>query len=111
VETRSGSEGPLLVELRLARLGRGEEFVAVGPGEVRHEAARVEIARPELDLVEWFENSPEGLEQGFTLGKRLAGEARALVLELAVAFCSTGRDESDDQAEGLGSTCPTRRTR
>ena len=43
---------------------------------------RVEIRRP--GIVEWYLNSAEGLEQGFTLAERPAGEG-ALVLEVAVA--------------------------
>ena len=39
--------GPPLLALRLAALGRGEERVAVAPGEVTSDGARVEIRRPE----------------------------------------------------------------
>ena len=44
--------------------------------------SRVEIHRP--GLVEWYVNSPAGLEQGFTLDERPAGDG-PLVVELAVA--------------------------
>jgi hypothetical protein len=95
VHARTRSDGPPLVELQLARLGRGEDLDPVGPGEVRHEEARVEIDRSELGLVEWFENSPEGLEQGFTLALRPDGEAGAealaLVLELSVEGARASR--------------------
>ena len=78
--TRAGS--PELLALKLTGVGRGETLARVGPGEVSSEGARVEIQRP--GLLEWYENSPAGLEQGFTLQKRPAGEG-PLRLELAVA--------------------------
>ncbi|MBK7949267.1 MAG: FG-GAP repeat protein [Deltaproteobacteria bacterium] len=72
-------------------------------GEVEVVEARIEIARPELGLVEWFVNSDAGLEQGFTLSERPTAATHAtkpgptsdrarrdrqtadLVLELAVS--------------------------
>ena len=68
--TRAGS--PKLLALNLTGVGRGEALARVGPGEVTSNGARVEIRRPEL--VEWYENSPAGLEQGFTLAKRHVGQ-------------------------------------
>ncbi|MCH7645531.1 MAG: FG-GAP repeat protein, partial [Myxococcales bacterium] len=78
--TRTGS--PELLSLNLVGVGRGETLARVGPGEVSSEGARVEIQRP--GLLEWYENSPAGLEQGFTLNERPTGEG-PLRLELAVA--------------------------
>jgi hypothetical protein len=77
--TRAGS--PELLALNLTGIGRGETLAAVGFGEVKSDGARVEIHRPEL--IEWYENSPAGLEQGFTLEERPAGDG-PLRLELAV---------------------------
>ena len=77
--TRAGS--PELLALQLTGVGRGEALAQVGPGKVSSEGARVEIQRP--GLLEWYENSPAGLEQGFTLKQRPAGEG-PLVLELSV---------------------------
>ena len=78
--TRAGS--PELLALQLTGVGRGETLARLGPGEVSSEGAHVEIQRP--GLLEWYENTPSGLEQGFTLHERPAGEG-PLVLELAVA--------------------------
>ena len=44
---------------------------AVGAGQVVAEGARVEVRRP--GLVEWFENSERGLEQGWTVVERPGG--------------------------------------
>ena len=65
-------ENTELLSLTLASVGRVDELVAVPVGEVSSAGARVEIRRP--GLVEWYENSPEGLEQGFTLTQRPGGE-------------------------------------
>lgn len=81
VHDRTARGSLRLVELRLAGLGRGDATEPVGPGEVSHRESRVEIRRP--GLVEWFENSPAGLEQGFTLEDRPAGVG-PLRLDLAV---------------------------
>ena len=54
---------------------------------------RVEYARP--GLVEWWENRPEGLEQGFTVAAPPDGDG-ALVFELALAGAIA--DVEDDEA-------------
>jgi hypothetical protein len=82
VHDRTRAGNPELLALNLVRVGRGETLARIEPGEVTSDGARVEIHRPEL--VEWYKNSPAGLEQGFTLAKRPAGEG-PLRLELAVA--------------------------
>ena len=78
---RTAAGSPALLALRLAGVGRGERLAPVLPGEPSNEGARVEIRRP--GLVEWYENAPAGLEQGFTLAERPEGDG-ALVLELMV---------------------------
>jgi hypothetical protein len=82
VHDRTGVGSPELLCLALAGVGRGEVLVPVAPGEaVVAREGRVEIQRP--GLVEWYLNSPRGLEQGFTLSERPAGEG-PLALELVV---------------------------
>ncbi len=83
VHDRVAAGSPGLVELRVAGLGRGVSLAPVAPGEVTSREARVEIRREAL--VEWYENGPAGLEQGFTLQARPPGEG-PLVVELSVAL-------------------------
>ena len=82
VHDRTTADSPTLVSLSVAGLGRGTALAPVSPGIVRQQADRVEIVRP--GLVEWYENSAQGLEQGFTLPERPQGKG-SLVLTLAVA--------------------------
>jgi hypothetical protein len=82
VHDRTAPGEPRLLDLALVELGRGERLRAVPPGRVASDGARVEIRRP--GLVEWYLNSPEGLEQGFTLERPPAGEG-PLVLVLALS--------------------------
>jgi hypothetical protein len=83
VESRSASASADLLSLSLAGVGRGAVITPAPPAEsVVSERDRVEIRRQ--GIVEWYVNAPRGLEQGFTLTRRPAGEG-ALVLELAVA--------------------------
>lgn len=76
-----GGDAAPLMRLSLVRHGRGDELVAVPPGDVRAEGNRVEIARP--GIVEWFVNSSRGLEHGANLARRPEGRGD-LVLELSV---------------------------
>ena len=77
----TATESSELVGLSLVGLGHGDNLEPVEAGAVNQTGTRVEIRRP--DVVEWYENSAKGLEQGFTLATRKDGEG-ALVLELAV---------------------------
>jgi hypothetical protein len=92
VHDRTRSDSPELLELNLVGVGRGETPAQIGPGEVTSDGARVEIKRP--GLIEWYENSPAGLEQGVTLMEQPAGEG-PLVVELLVrgARASLGEDQ------------------
>jgi hypothetical protein len=82
VHDRTAPGSPELLALRLAGVGRGGSLAPVEAGTIASEGARIEIRRP--GLVEWYLNSPAGLEQGFTLAERPEG-AGPLVLELAAA--------------------------
>jgi hypothetical protein len=86
VHDRTAPGSPELLALELAAIGRGGDLSPVAPGELASEGARVEIRRP--GLVEWYENSPAGLEHGFTLEKRPDGEG-ALTFELTVKRART----------------------
>src|SRR5262249_37077020 len=86
---RTAHGSPELLRVSLVGVGRGAELEAIGPGEVldEHEkSGRVRIRRS--GIVEWYENSPAGLEQGFTLVERPRG-AGPLVVELAIAGART----------------------
>ncbi len=85
IHPRTAPEAPPLAELRLEAFGRDAALQPVGPGALRHEGPRVEIARP--GLLEWYENRPEGLEQGFILAERPRGKGD-LVFVVAVGSAS-----------------------
>jgi hypothetical protein len=70
-----------LVGLSLSGTGRGDALAPVTAGDVARSGKRIEIRRP--GIVEWYENTAKGLEQGFTLEGRPDGEG-ALVLDMAV---------------------------
>ncbi len=74
-------DAPELLSLSLTGIGRRDALAVIEPGEVTSSGARVEIRRE--GLVEWYLNSASGLEQGFTLAERPAGDG-PLVLELAL---------------------------
>ncbi len=81
VVDRIAEDAPQLLALRLQQVGRANSMVPLAPGEVASAGARVEIRRG--SVLEWYVNSPAGLEQGFTLSKRAEGEG-PLVLDLSL---------------------------
>ncbi len=67
--------------LALRALGRGAQLASVGDAEATRHGARIERR---LDgVIEWFAHGLAGLQQGFDIPTRPAGEG-ALVLEIAV---------------------------
>ena len=72
-------------------MGRGDALVPMPPGEVSSQGARVEIRRD--GIVEWYENSAAGLEQGFTLAERPAGEGR---LRVELSLQGARASQADD---------------
>jgi hypothetical protein len=82
VQGRTAPGSPDLLTLSLSAVGREGALAAVAPGELSSQGDRVAIRRP--GLLEWYWNSPAGLEQGFELAERPAGEG-PVVLELALS--------------------------
>jgi len=78
---RMAKGNPRLAGLSLSKIGHGENLKSVAAGTVKQSDLRVEIRRS--GITEWYENTPQGLEQGFTLPERSKGQG-SLVLELTV---------------------------
>jgi hypothetical protein len=88
-------------EVRLGLVGHGRpgNFVRAGAATLKTSGNRVEYQRG--TLTEWYVNEKDGIEQGFTLAERPAGEG-ALMVELSVdgglspvmrdGYVSIGRD-------------------
>jgi len=70
------------VELRLTQIGYGDQLAPVAQAAVQAEANRIEYRRG--TVVEWYVNSPLGLEQGFTLNSPPAGGDGIKPLRLAM---------------------------
>ena len=71
---------------RLRSFGYGAEQTLAADGGWHSADNRVELRRDSQQITEWFVNSPQGVEHGFTLaarpGTHKAGEALRLVMEL-----------------------------
>jgi hypothetical protein len=85
VHDRTALGSSMLAGLSLTGMGRGAQLTPVGVGTVSHTETRVEIRR--VDIIEWYENSVVGLEQGFTLATPTEGDG-PLVLELTLKHAS-----------------------
>ncbi|MBN1850854.1 MAG: FG-GAP repeat protein [Deltaproteobacteria bacterium] len=82
VSDRTTKESVELLGLKTLGMGRGEVLSKVEPkGVIHHDKNRVEIRR--VGFTEWYINSEEGLEHGFTIPKRPKGKGD-LRLELSV---------------------------
>jgi flavodoxin len=88
VVDRVAEGSPQLLALRLEQMGRVNSLAPVAPGKVVSDGNRVEIRRG--SLLEWYVNSPAGLEQGFTLSERTEGEG-PLVLDLLLEGAEASR--------------------
>ena len=68
----------------------------LGPATIQHAGTRVEYVYQD-GLVEWYENGPRGLEQGFLIPRRLSGSGRLVVVgripeNLRSEVSASGRD-------------------
>jgi hypothetical protein len=81
-------DGPEL-RVRLAGYGRGDRLEAPAGGDLIAQGARVEIRKSTPQnrrsaITEWYENTPEGLEQGFTVAAPPAGDPAGGRLRVAL---------------------------
>ena len=95
---QSGEEWTLGVSLRGLR--RSEEYERSGDRTATAGGKRVEIATPFIGLSEWFENRRTGIEQGFTLSRRLRGTGELKIeLDLAGSLQAVAGGSADGAAE------------
>ncbi len=85
IHDRTATGSPRLLGLVLAGVGRGQRLSEPGAGRIASEGSRVEIQHQ--DVLEWYENSDAGLEQGFDLPARPAGDG-PLAIELRIEDAS-----------------------
>lgn len=72
---------------RLKSFGRGAQQSAVGGSTWQAKENRVENRRAEFGLTEYFENRPDGLEQGFILDAKPSGDENlSLILQTSGAL-------------------------
>ena len=110
LEVRSG-EATHQVDWRLQSLGYGAAQIAVPPGELKVSRQHVEIVRGPSptphsalatpQLVEWFNNTPGGLEHGFTLAERPATNSRGEPLRLVLTVTGDLAPQADATGQNL----------
>ncbi|MSU37417.1 MAG: hypothetical protein EXS36_20425 [Pedosphaera sp.] len=110
LEVRSG-EATHQVAWRLDSLGYGAAQITVPAGELKVSGQRVELARGPSPtphsalrvphLVEWFNNTPGGLEHGFTLAERPAANPRGEALSLVLAVTGDLAPQADAAGQNL----------
>jgi len=76
LEVASGRSGslPWALKLQTSWLGRGDQGEALGVASVKANGSRVELRHAGGALTEWYENRPDGLEQGFMVRDRMPGD-------------------------------------
>jgi hypothetical protein len=96
VTRRTESNSSWQVNLFLESIGRGEELVLLPKSETPvTNGSRVKFERD--IVVEWYDNKPEGLEQGFTVTQKLKGSGDLTLLinlsgSLRPRMSSSGRE-------------------
>src|SRR6516162_3906590 len=87
IEVVSRTDGSSFkLDLQLERFGRDGALQIVSPGETAQKGDRLEIRRTGWPITEWYANDAHGIEQGFSIARRPAGDpapGRSLVFELA----------------------------
>jgi hypothetical protein len=86
---QTNKEAQTRVRLQLKALGYGEQLIPAPPIAKRSaEGNRIEYHRKNSEVIEWYENRPAGIEQGFTINRRperensIANEPLRLVISL-----------------------------
>ena len=97
-------DGEPCVSLNLRGFGYGTGLRAVAPGQVSGDNQTINLTR-DGSVQEWFVNSPEGLEQGFSFAEPLAGRRTDVPLRLAfeVSEGATATASADGRAVTLRS--------
>ena len=102
VRTGDAAHAPVhSVTWRLERLGYGAAQQQVPAGVLKTEGARVELARATPRVTEWFQNSPAGLEHGFTLPERPSANPPGEPLRLVMAVTGDLVPEADATGQSL----------
>ena len=93
------------VRLSLTGFGYGEDLVTAAPAEVSATGSRVELSRRDASgqpvVVEWYENRPSGLEQGFSIGRRPAGGEQRGALRVVMAVAGNLHPEVEADGEAV----------
>lgn len=76
-------DGEPFVSLRLRGYGYGTGLRAIAPGQVSGDKQTINLTR-DKSVQEWYVNSPDGLEQGFTFAKPPAGRRPGVPLRLSL---------------------------
>jgi len=71
-------DGKQLLQLKTVAFGRSGNLRAPGRGSISAHKNRLQIERTALS--EWYVNSEQGIEQGFTLPKKIAGNEPLMIM-------------------------------
>jgi hypothetical protein len=97
---------PWQMGVRLVGCGYGERVQPVGEARLKATPARVEYRRGDDNgsgeqLIEWYVNRPEGLEQGFTISTPPAGKREGERLAVALAVAGELRPSLDERGQAV----------
>ena len=99
---RSNAGGNTWVsDWRLRSIGYGDNQRTVPNGDLRSSGQRIELNRDQHQLTEWYENSPDGVEHGFTLSARPGSSEDGEVLRLVMRLEGDLTARSDENGQAL----------
>src|SRR5262249_9794091 len=82
--------------LKLRSVGREGSMRAAGPEAIEARGETIEQRHEGVGLTEWYVNGNNGIEQGYTLDARPAGDQSPLVLEIATSGSLKAREVGND---------------
>ena len=83
---------------RLKSVGYGAEQSLISPGVLHSFENRIELRRDDIGLIEYFENQPDGLEQGFILNRKIDGANADKPLQIVLE--TSGNLQAKASADG-----------
>ncbi len=105
IQSASACQQPWQFRLKLKGYGYGTQLQAVSAGVVTTKANRVEIKRAinktPNQVIEWYTNSPKGIEQGFTFPARPASDTAANSLRVVMEMQGGWKAKLDANGQAM----------
>jgi hypothetical protein len=87
-------------EWKTEKFGRAGSMQAIAAGKAETKGVRMSLKRAQFE--EWYENRPEGIEQGFTIVARPAGQGEVRLESAAINSCRLKMEQGEVRVQEGG---------